>query len=247
MSDIVDHPRVLGDPLSRLEAILRRQHLAIVAAEIAGSAFIALFLILFLGTSVVLQSWLLAFAIVAPSIGTALGVWFSRRSFHRSVEFYRRLAPRMKDLDTRAFRGLPVLLDNGLVFQFGDALMFTLAGRGSEPIIPMSVQEALLGRRGARGLAVGTIGGKKGPEEARRALEAIRKKVGSRWAFAHLFRRRPDLPPDPSAADWVAIASFSDLGSKPNADRIIEQLDAIGSFLEDVSIKWFPDERSERA
>ena len=183
-------------------------------------------------------SLLVVYLAIAVSAGTALWILVLRRSLRRSHEFYSQLGPRMKDVDVHGLRGVTVLFDNGLVYQAADyGLRFSVAG----PVAAFTARNALLQRRGLwRMKTVSKVGRNQGPDTARVALESLREKLGSRWAWAFLFRRPDGRPADPVAADWAVVALFAYPRQAQTAHRIVDQLDAIRGFLEDLRIRWLP-------
>ena len=229
--DLVDP----SDVVSKLEDRLRRRSkflLVLLAAMIAfGIAAAILESIVNFGE---ITLWTTAYLTLSTPPLVAFILWAFRRDHRRLIAWVRTLQPRIREASlARRSGALVVVFDNGLVaVPQANVLSFWI----------LSSPGGLEGIRGAEEVSawlhaawrlktVGLVDKRRGPQDAREALEALRNTFGSRWARASVLERSLSTLPDSKAPLRAAILSLFDSKWAMKADRILGGLDAVSAFL----------------
>lgn len=231
------------DAVEVFEQRFRRRFRVFLVSTVGMVAVAALVMIWFSIAAPESASWLLYYAVTVVPVSLVPLVWIMRRGATRTIEFVRGLRFRLRDVGVHPGSGLALVFDNGLVCTSGGPMMWMwlFSSPAGTPASPASVADAMQMRRGFwRMRAVGTVQPRRGPEDARRELAAIRDRVGAKRAMAAVYERPATAPPSLAAPAWASAVLFAGIPSNLNADRWSAELDALKAFLERLRMQHFP-------
>jgi len=188
-------------------------------------------------------SWVPYYVVTVVPGSFILLVWVMRRGEARTIGFVRRLRLRLRDVGVHRGTRLVLVFDNGLVCTLGGSMMWMwlFSTPAGTPASPARVRDAMQMRRGFwRMRAIGIVQPKRGPEDARRELTAIRERVGAKRAMAALYERPTTAPASPVAPAWASAALFAGTPSNVDPSRWAAELDAVRAFLERLRTEHYP-------